>query len=86
MRTVFEENAACEITQVALWTSYRVEFDSSEVTILAAAELIKMVSEAFPTALPMVTETGEERRFIINGIRPRDRTGTTKAMSLFTAR
>lgn len=75
MRTVFEAEQSTEITQVALWTAYRLEFEATRVDILPASEVIKMVSEAFPAALPMVTEIGDEKKFIINGIRIRDRTG-----------
>ena len=73
MRTVFEEHTGGEVTQVALWTAYRGSFEGgSEIPILPAGDVIKMASEAFPAAVPMVTT---ERKFIIRGIRGKDRTG-----------
>ncbi|KAL8280187.1 hypothetical protein RQP46_007517 [Phenoliferia psychrophenolica] len=77
MRQAFESFPNGEVTQVALWTAYRTEFEPHAIThpMLAAADVIKMSTEAFPAALPMVTE-GPDKRFIIKGIRIRDRTDT----------
>ena len=75
MRTVFEAYAKGEVTQVALWTAYRGSFEGGSGTvILPAGDVIKMASEAFPTAVPMVTP---DRKFIIKGIRGVDRTGSS---------
>lgn len=77
MRHVFEAEPDSEVTQVTLWTAYRGEFDATaqQYPILAAADIIKMASEVFPGAAPMVTEP-PDKRFIIKGIRMRDRTST----------
>ena len=65
------------MTQVALWTAYRGSFESTTgPPILPAGDVIKMASEAFSTAVPMVTA---ERKFIIKGIRGKDRTGQSCA-------
>lgn len=76
MRLAFEPFPDGEVTQVALWTAYRTEFEPHSISspMLAAADVIKMSTEAFPTALPMVTD-GPDKRFIIKGIRIRDRAG-----------
>lgn len=77
MRLAYEEYPDGEVTQVALWTAYRSEFErytTATTQMLPAAEVVKMSTEAFPTALPMVTEQ-PDRRFIIRGVRIRDRTG-----------
>lgn len=72
---IFEEAPDAEITQVSLWQAYRAEFEQPGAPPLAtAAEVIKASSEVFSTALPTVVE-GPERKFIIKGIRQRDRTG-----------
>lgn len=84
MRYAFEANPDGEITQVALWTAYRTEFEALSQTdnaLLPAADVIKMSTEAFPQALPMVME-GTERKFIIKGIRVRDRTSAFLSCSL----
>ena len=74
MNSVFEAEPDSDVTQVALWQAYRAEFDGQSLTIpiLAAADIIKMASEVFPTATPMVID-GPPKRFVIKGIRLRDR-------------
>lgn len=67
------------MTQVSLWQSYRNQFETLIGTrqiesMLPAASVIKMTSDAFPGATPMVIE-GEQRKFVIQNIRVRDRTG-----------
>jgi chromatin structure-remodeling complex subunit RSC9 len=78
MQHVFEQSPDAEVTQVALWTAYRTEFepyDSKPHPMLAAADVIKYTTEAFPQALPMVI-SGEERRFIIKNMKIRERIGS----------
>jgi chromatin structure-remodeling complex subunit RSC9 len=81
MRLAFEAYPDGEVTQVALWTAYRTEFEPHSISspMLAAADVIKMSTEAFPAALPMVTD-GPDKRFIIKGIRIRDRTGQSATL------
>ena len=75
MKTVFEYDAGSELTQVALWTAYRSQFDAVGLPpLLAAADVIKASTEAFPQATPTVVEA-PERKFVIKGMRIRDRTG-----------
>ncbi|ORY91694.1 hypothetical protein BCR35DRAFT_320194 [Leucosporidium creatinivorum] len=78
LRTVFEAAPDAEVTQVALWQAYRSEFEplvALKITgaLLPASDVIKMSSEAFVDALPMVIEQ-PEKRFVIRGMRIRDRT------------
>ncbi|KAM0747117.1 hypothetical protein T439DRAFT_329359 [Meredithblackwellia eburnea MCA 4105] len=81
MRTIFEPHSTSETTQVYLWTAYRSAFEPHNLThpMLAAADVIKMSTEAFPTALPQVVDDpnaqgGSGKKFVIKGIRVRDRT------------
>lgn len=72
------------MTQVALWQAYRGEFEplvTLKITgaLLPAADVIKMSSEAFTDALPMVIEQ-PEKRFVIRGMRIRDRTGESSVI------
>lgn len=75
---MFEPEPAAEITQVALWQAYRAEFEPivqrGGQPMLGAADIIKLSSQVFPGALAMVIEQ-PERKFIIRGIRVKDRTG-----------
>lgn len=83
MRYCFEDHPDGEITQVALWTAYRAEFEllsQTETGLLPAADVIKMSTEAFPQAMPMVIEV-PEKKFIIKGIRVRDRTSAFTSWS-----
>ena len=68
LRSCFEENAACDITQIAIWQAYQAQF--SQHTPLAASEFIKNVSSTFTTAQAQVI-SGPQPRFIIKGITPR---------------
>jgi chromatin structure-remodeling complex subunit RSC9 len=74
LRACFEENAECEITQIALWQAYQTRFtrlSSMQNPLLAAADFIKNVSTTFPTANAQVINGHPNPRFIIKGIRPR---------------
>lgn len=88
MRTVFESVPDTHITQIALWTAYRAEFEplanlKLTATLLPAGEIIKMTTEAFPDAMPTVVEQPNgEKKFVIAGMRIRDRTGELGTLSL----
>lgn len=73
MQYVFEGHPEGEVTQVTLWQAYRGQFEGQGLPLLVAGEVIKLSTEAYPEAMPMVTE-GSERKFIIKGLRIRDRT------------
>ena len=73
LRSLFEEDAESDITQIALWQSYQAKFtphSSPECPLLPAADFIKNVSTTFPSANAQVIP-GPQPRFIIKGIRPR---------------
>ena len=80
MRTAFEADPASSVPQVVLWTSYRTQFEPHArpdlPPLLAAAEVIKASQQAFPNVLPMVSEEGGQRNFVIKGLKIRDRPGT----------
>jgi chromatin structure-remodeling complex subunit RSC9 len=77
MRYVFEADPEAEIQQVDLWFAYRTQFQDyqDKVPITAASEVIKMSTDAFPDALPMVVERAKDKMFVIRGIKVRDRSG-----------
>lgn len=87
MRTAFEADPASSVPQVVLWTSYRTQFEPHArpdlPPLLAAAEVIKASQQAFPNVLPMVSEEGGQRNFVIKGLKIRDRPGTRPPPSLF---
>ena len=73
LTTCFEVDSESEITQIALWQAYQGRFTPTSIQarpLLAAADFIKNVSSAFPTANAQVIP-GTNPRFIIKGIRPR---------------
>ena len=75
MRWTYENVPEAEVTQVSLWTTYKEQFekiDSQDNKMLAAADVIKHSTDAYETALPMITEV-DGKKFIIRGIQPRDR-------------
>lgn len=84
MRACFEEDKDQSVTQILLWQSYRALFTpyslptqngSVQVSgkpLLQAADVIKMVSNAFAGATAMVTNHASEgQKFIIRGIKCR---------------
>jgi chromatin structure-remodeling complex subunit RSC9 len=76
-----------DVTQISLWTAYRTRFGASvtkERPLLQAADLIKMVNTAFPTATAMVMQGPDGQRFIIRGIRPRE-SPVTPSGKVYTA-
>ncbi|SCV70728.1 BQ2448_3490 [Microbotryum intermedium] len=87
MRYTFEADPESSLTQVAFWTAYRAEFEKPlasvpvSASLLAAAEVIKMSTEAHPTAMPMVHQEGNERKFIIRGLRVRERVDLEKVFA-----
>ncbi|KAL8291678.1 hypothetical protein RQP46_001936 [Phenoliferia psychrophenolica] len=72
MRHTFEACKDSEVTQVALWTAYRTEFEPRVASepMLSAADVITMAADAFPSSLPCVTD-GPDKRFFIQGMRAR---------------
>lgn len=73
LRSVFEEKADSEITQIALWHAYQSRFTehaTGQEPLLPAADFIKNVSTIFTHANAEVIE-GPPHRFVIRGIGPR---------------
>ena len=76
LRAVFEEDQNSEITQMALYRAYEAclnEYRTQPNTLLAAPDLIKLVSVVFPDAEPQFypdTE-GSDKNFTVKGVRPR---------------
>lgn len=72
LRSLFEEDAECSITQITLWQSYQKRFTAeSGHPLLAAAEFIKNVSTTFADKAAAQVEPGPVQKFIIKGIRIR---------------
>lgn len=73
LKSVFEEDAESEITQIALWQAYQTrfsEFITPQSGLLPAADFIKNVSSIFAGANAQVVN-GPSSKFIIKGIRQR---------------
>ncbi|BGO98635.1 RSC complex subunit Rsc9 [Rhodotorula toruloides ATCC 204091] len=77
MRLVFEVDPQGSIQQTELWQAYRAQFESNlrpgHPQMFPAADVIKYSTTAFPESVPMVSEEGGARRFIIKGLKLKDR-------------
>ncbi|CCA69438.1 hypothetical protein PIIN_03338 [Serendipita indica DSM 11827] len=74
MQRAFEAVPHAEITQVDFWNLYRTAFTSyGPDTMLPATDLIKLVTNVFPSAMPMVSQgaNGKPSKFIIKGLERR---------------
>lgn len=77
---MYEIDPDSSITQVSLWTAYKTQFetilsDPKYPIMLAAQEVIRLSGQAFPSAVPTIVDDQEGRKFIINGLKPRQREG-----------
>ncbi|GAA5860556.1 hypothetical protein JCM8547_000339 [Rhodosporidiobolus lusitaniae] len=76
MRLVYEPSPSSDVPQVVFWKSYEFLFQRymapNVPPMLAAADVIKHASDGHPSATPVVLEQ-PERKFVIRGIRQRDR-------------
>lgn len=81
MRLVFEPDPQRSIQQTELWQAYRTQFELTlrpgHPQMFPAADVIKYSTTAFPESVPMVSEEGGTRRFIIRGLKLRDRPGAS---------
>ena len=80
LRSVFEEKAESEITQIALWQAYQslfTEHATAQEPLLPAADFIKNVSTIFTHANAQIVQ-GPPQKFVIRGIRPRHGPTDTK--------
>ncbi|GAA5884319.1 hypothetical protein JCM16303_003634 [Sporobolomyces ruberrimus] len=78
MHRMYEIDPDSSITQVSLWTAYKTQFetilsDPKYPIMLAAQEVIRLSGQAFPSAVPTIVDDQEGRKFIINGLKPRQR-------------
>ena len=80
MKAIYEADPLGEVTQVALWKSYREQWDAylplierdQIPRILTASDIIKLSSEIFPGATPSVIPdsfAASGKRFVIKGMR-----------------
>lgn len=84
---MYEIDSTSDITQVSLWTAYKVQFEpvtqSPEVpSMLAAQEVIRLSGTAHPTAVPTIVDEGKDRKFIIKGLKLKRKTGASESRSL----
>lgn len=79
LRSLFEEDADSQITQIAVWQAYTNTFleplKRSGRPMINAAEFIRNISQVYHNAGAQIVKdrgpVGEVNRFIIRGIRPR---------------
>ena len=80
MHGVFDLDPSGEMTQVGLWQSYQKQFEPFDAamkagsipSMLNASDVIKHISEAFPTASPKCVEGPDGgKSYIVAGIRPK---------------
>lgn len=77
IRSSYESEETGEVTQISLWKAYEAQFEaharSSGVRLLPAVDFIKNVTSAFQNSAAMVVNlAGNQKRFIIKGIIPRE--------------
>lgn len=79
MRLVYEVDPHSDVTQVALWQTYQAQWAPHMAPgvsmMLPASDVIKVSQQAIPGVQPMVVETGGERKFVIRGLRLKERPG-----------
>ncbi|GAA5892253.1 Rsc9p [Sporobolomyces salmoneus] len=81
MHRMYTLSPISDITQVSLWTCYKTQFESIAQSqtpgipnMLPAQDVIKLSSQAFPTAVPTIVDESEGgRKFIIKGLALRKR-------------
>ncbi|GAA6019029.1 hypothetical protein JCM11491_002495 [Sporobolomyces phaffii] len=78
MHRMYEIDPDSDITQVSLWTAYKTQFEQicaspSVPVMLAAQEVIRLSSQAFPSAVPTIVDDADGRKFIIKGLKTRKR-------------
>ncbi|BGP39191.1 Chromatin structure-remodeling complex protein rsc9 [Rhodotorula kratochvilovae] len=77
MRLVYEVDPQSDVSQVALWQTYQAQWAphmaASVPPMLPASDVIKVSQQAIPGVLPMVVDTGAEKKFVIRGLRLKER-------------
>ncbi|GAA5963858.1 hypothetical protein JCM3765_004042 [Sporobolomyces pararoseus] len=89
MHKMYETDPDSDITQVSLWTAYKTQFEpltttnndessSSNVPVmLQAQDVIKLAGQTFPSVVPTIVEDPEGRKFIIKGLKLKEKKNTT---------
>jgi len=83
---MYEVDPSSDITQVSLWTAYKVQFEPvtqnpAVPAMLAAQDVDKLAGTACSSAVPTIID-GVDRRFIIKGLKARRRTGASRRTEL----
>ncbi|GAA5894399.1 hypothetical protein JCM8208_006223 [Rhodotorula glutinis] len=101
MRLVYEVDPQSDVSQVALWQTYQAQWaphmGAGISPMMPASDVIKVSQQAIPGVQPMVIESGAEKKFVIRGLRLKERsellgrhrcrwTGCTSAHALDSAR
>ncbi|KPV77551.1 uncharacterized protein RHOBADRAFT_51392 [Rhodotorula graminis WP1] len=101
MRLVYEVDPQSDVSQVALWQTYQAQWAPHMAPgvspMMPASDVIKVSQQAIPGVQPMVIEAGAEKRFVIRGLRLKERSellgrhrcrwaGCTSAHALDSAR
>ena len=81
LRCFFEEDPDASITQIAIWQAYQSAFQqivqAHQKSMLGAADFIRNVTHVYHSASAQIqreqTDAGEVQKFIIKGIRARER-------------
>ncbi|GAA6046419.1 hypothetical protein JCM3770_004909 [Rhodotorula araucariae] len=77
MRLVYEVDPQSDVSQVALWQTYQAQWAPHMAAgippMLPASDVIKVSQQAIPGVLPMVVDTGSEKKFVIRGLRLKER-------------
>lgn len=77
LEEVLEEDASHGVTQIAIWKAYEAAFKDAPAPLLEATVLIHGASRVFENASAQIIED-LEKKFIIKGVRPRERSKETK--------
>jgi len=83
---MYEVDPSSDITQVSLWTAYKLQFEPvtqnpAVPAMLAAQDVIKLAGTAYSSAVP-ITIDQVDGRFIIKSLKARRRTGASRRNEL----
>lgn len=79
LEEILEEDANHGVTQIAIWKAYEAAFKDASAPLLEATVLIHGASRVFENASAQIIED-PDRKFIIKGVRPRERSKETKVV------
>lgn len=83
---MYEVDPQSDVSQVALWQTYQAQWaphmGAGVSPMMPASDVIKVSQQAIAGVQPMVIEAGAEKKFVIRGLRLKERSGALAFHSL----